>query len=192
MGAIALVLLESSRRARPLGLLGLSLAGMLLVRPAWLHDDGFQLSAAAAGLVLTARPLGQALARGLRGAASGGEPRWLGPPGPGPRRPSLTAPTDGTEQLQRIAWPGAPVEVVATRPTFRPLAGELAYRLARSSCSVWNPAEGLPLEPWGPPVSDDTGRPMVTDRHARRDRGPQDGQQPLAAELGEGEGIRHA
>lgn len=79
MGAIALVLLESGRRARPLGLLGLSLAGMLLLRPAWLHDVGFQLSAAAtAGLVLTARPLEQALAQRLPGAASGTAPRWVG------------------------------------------------------------------------------------------------------------------
>lgn len=74
MGAIALVLLESGRRARPLGLLGLSLAGMLLLRPAWLHDVGFQLSAAAtAGLVLTARPLEQALALRLPGVG------WLAP-----------------------------------------------------------------------------------------------------------------
>lgn len=83
MGAIALVLLESGRRGRPLGILGLSLAGMLLLRPAWLHDVGFQLSAAAtAGLVLTARPLEQALA----GLPPGGPPgaagwwrRWLAP-----------------------------------------------------------------------------------------------------------------
>ncbi|MCP9833808.1 MULTISPECIES: ComEC/Rec2 family competence protein [unclassified Cyanobium] len=74
MGAIALVLLESGRRGRPLGILGLSLAGMLLLRPAWLHDVGFQLSAAAtAGLVLTARPLEQALAQRLPGAG------WLAP-----------------------------------------------------------------------------------------------------------------
>ncbi|MCT0207508.1 ComEC/Rec2 family competence protein [Synechococcus sp. CS-1332] len=79
MGAIALVLLESGRRARPLGLLGLSLAGMLLLRPAWLHDVGFQLSAAAtAGLVLTARPLEQALAQRLPGGASGSAPWWVG------------------------------------------------------------------------------------------------------------------
>ncbi len=79
MGAIALVLLESGRRARPLGLLGLSLAGMLLLRPAWLHDVGFQLSAAAtAGLVLTARPLEKALAQRLPGAVSGTAPWWVG------------------------------------------------------------------------------------------------------------------
>jgi competence protein ComEC len=72
MGAIALLVLESGRRGRPLGILGLSLAVMLLLRPAWLHDVGFQLSAAAtAGLVLTARPLEKALAERL--------PGWLGP-----------------------------------------------------------------------------------------------------------------
>ncbi len=72
MGAIALLVLESGRRGRPLGILGLSLAVMLLLRPAWLHDVGFQLSAAAtAGLVLTARPLEQALAERL--------PGWLAP-----------------------------------------------------------------------------------------------------------------
>jgi hypothetical protein len=53
------------------------------------------------------------------------------------------------ERLCRIAWPGAPVLViVATQPTYRAPAGELAYRLARPRCRGWNPAEGLPLEPW--------------------------------------------
>lgn len=83
MGAIALVLLESGRRGRPLGILAFSLAGMLLLRPAWLHDVGFQLSAAAtAGLVLTARPLEQALARRLPGGppgAAGWWRSWLAP-----------------------------------------------------------------------------------------------------------------
>ena len=50
------------------------------------------------------------------------------------------------EQLQRIAWHGAPV-VVVTRPG---LAGELLYRLARPSCREWNPAAGLRFEPWPP------------------------------------------
>ena len=55
------------------------------------------------------------------------------------------------EQLQRIAWPGAPVVVVtATRPTLRAPAGELLYRLARPSCQTWNPADGLRFEPWPP------------------------------------------
>ncbi len=83
MGGIALLVLESGRRGRPLGILGLSLAGMLLLHPAWLHDVGFQLSAAAtAGLVLTARPLEQALAQRLPGgppAAPGWWRGWLAP-----------------------------------------------------------------------------------------------------------------
>ena len=64
MGAVAFVVQESGRRARPLGVLLLCLLLILLVAPAWLLDVGFQLSVAAtAGLMLTARPLEQALAR---------------------------------------------------------------------------------------------------------------------------------
>ena len=56
------------------------------------------------------------------------------------------------ERLCRFAWSGAPVlVVVAIRPTYRAPAGELAYRLARPTCQTWNPAEGLPLEPWPEP-----------------------------------------
>ena len=50
------------------------------------------------------------------------------------------------EQLQRIAYPGAPV-VVVTRPG---PAGELLYRLARPSCQTWNMAAGLRFEHWRP------------------------------------------
>lgn len=58
------------------------------------------------------------------------------------------------ERLCRIAWAGAPVlVVVAQRPTHRSPDGEPAYRLARPSCRVWNPAEGLPLEPWPMPTA---------------------------------------
>ncbi|KEF42830.1 MAG: hypothetical protein ER33_02875 [Cyanobium sp. CACIAM 14] len=53
---------------------------MLLLWPAWLHDVGFQLSAAAtAGLVLTARPLEQALAARLPGDTAGWWQGWLAP-----------------------------------------------------------------------------------------------------------------
>ena len=70
MGALALLLLESGRRGRPLLILLGTCAVLLLWRPDWLLDVGFQLSAAAtAGLILTARPLEQALARR--------SPRWL-------------------------------------------------------------------------------------------------------------------
>jgi competence protein ComEC len=70
MGALALLLLESGRRGRPMLILLGTCAALLLWRPDWLLDVGFQLSAAAtAGLILTARPLEQALARR--------SPRWL-------------------------------------------------------------------------------------------------------------------
>ena len=66
MGAVAFVLQESGRRSRPLVVLLLCLFLMLLLRPAWLLDVGFQLSAAAtAGLILSARPLEQLLRRCL-------------------------------------------------------------------------------------------------------------------------------
>ena len=55
MGAMALMIRESGERARPLGLLLVSLLALLLWQPAWLLDLGFQFSAVAtAGLVLTA------------------------------------------------------------------------------------------------------------------------------------------
>jgi competence protein ComEC len=64
MGALAFALQEAGRRSRPLAVLLLCLLVMLLLRPAWLLDVGFQLSAAAtAGLILSARPLEQQLRR---------------------------------------------------------------------------------------------------------------------------------
>jgi competence protein ComEC len=62
MGSLALAAKEAGLRGRPLGLLGLSAAGMLLLQPHWLQDVGFQLSVAAtAGLMVTATPLEEAL-----------------------------------------------------------------------------------------------------------------------------------
>ncbi|MEB3335476.1 MAG: ComEC/Rec2 family competence protein [Cyanobacteriota bacterium] len=62
MGTLALAAREVGLRGRPLGLLGLSVAAMLLVRPDWLGDVGFQLSVAAtAGLVVSADPMEQGL-----------------------------------------------------------------------------------------------------------------------------------
>ena len=70
MGAMALLLLQSGSGARPLLVLTLTCWVLLLWRPDWLFDVGFQLSVAAtAGLMLTARPLDTALARWL--------PPWL-------------------------------------------------------------------------------------------------------------------
>ena len=64
-GSVALVALEFGRRNRPLPWLVTAAAVMLLVRPDWLQDVGFQLSVAAtAGLLVSANHLEQALLRG--------------------------------------------------------------------------------------------------------------------------------
>lgn len=66
MGALAFVLKERGRRSRPLAVLLLCLLLMLLLRPSWLLDVGFQLSAAATGgLILSAGPLEARLQRWL-------------------------------------------------------------------------------------------------------------------------------
>ena len=64
MGAIALLLLEGGHRSKPLLVLGFTCWALLLWRPDWLLDVGFELSVAAtAGLIVTARPLEAALVR---------------------------------------------------------------------------------------------------------------------------------
>ena len=74
MAALALVLLQCGQRQGAVPLLLFTSAAMVLLRPDWLADVGFQLSVAAtAGLLLTARPLEQALA-GLTTAPAW---RWL-------------------------------------------------------------------------------------------------------------------
>ncbi|MCP9773600.1 ComEC/Rec2 family competence protein [Synechococcus sp. Tobar12-5m-g] len=76
MGGVAFAVLESGGRSRPLGVLLLSVLVMLLVRPSWLLDVGFQLSVAAtAGLILTASDLEAALVRRLPAWAGA---RWIG------------------------------------------------------------------------------------------------------------------
>ncbi len=68
MGAMALAVLESGHRGRPLGILTASALALLLVRPDWLLDVGFQLSVVAtAALVISARPLELGLRRWLPG-----------------------------------------------------------------------------------------------------------------------------
>ena len=62
MAAMALLIREAGHHSRPLGVLVLTLSGMLLLRPAWALSIGFQLSAAAtAGLILTAPRLEKAV-----------------------------------------------------------------------------------------------------------------------------------
>jgi len=64
-GSLALLILESGRRGRPIGLLALTVVLMLLWRPLWWADLGFQLSVAAtAGLLVSAGPLERLLAGG--------------------------------------------------------------------------------------------------------------------------------
>ncbi|MFN9661182.1 MAG: ComEC/Rec2 family competence protein [Cyanobacteriota bacterium] len=76
MGTLALGAREAGLRGRPLGLLALSGAGMLLLRPDWLQDVGFQVSVAAtAGLVVSADPLEAALRPPLE-AIPLCPPRW--------------------------------------------------------------------------------------------------------------------
>ena len=69
-GSLALLILESGRRGRPIGLLGLTVVLMLLLQPLWWADLGFQLSVAAtAGLLVSAAP--------LEGWLAGADPgRW--------------------------------------------------------------------------------------------------------------------
>ncbi|MFN7740248.1 MAG: ComEC/Rec2 family competence protein, partial [Cyanobacteriota bacterium] len=71
-GAVALVALEFGRRSRPLPWLVTAAAVMLLVRPDWLQDVGFQLSVAAtAGLLVSANSLEQKLLGGSITRAQG-------------------------------------------------------------------------------------------------------------------------
>jgi len=70
MGALAFALQEARRHPRPLGVLLVCVVLVLVARPGWLLDVGFQLSVAAtAGLLLSARPQEQWLAARM--------PRWL-------------------------------------------------------------------------------------------------------------------
>ena len=62
MGSAGLLGLVLQRRAKPLGILGLAGILLLLIRPLWIWDLGFQLSFLATfGLITTATPLSQRL-----------------------------------------------------------------------------------------------------------------------------------
>jgi competence protein ComEC len=74
MGALALLVLELGGRGRPLGLLTLAAAVLLLWRPAWLLDVGFQLSVVATAALVVQAP---SLERRLVSWLPAGTPAWL-------------------------------------------------------------------------------------------------------------------
>jgi competence protein ComEC len=85
MAGVALLVLEAGGRSRPLGLLALTVALLLLWRPQWLLDVGFQLSVVAtAALVVQApeleRQIGSGLPPGLPGWLAGWLPAALAVP----------------------------------------------------------------------------------------------------------------
>jgi competence protein ComEC len=85
MAGVALLVLEAGGRSRPLGLLALTVALLLLWRPQWLLDVGFQLSVVAtAALVVQApaleRQIGSRLPPGLPGWLAGWLPAALAVP----------------------------------------------------------------------------------------------------------------
>ena len=114
MGAMALLALESGRQGRPLGLLTLTAALMLLLWPAWLHAVGFQLSVAAtAGLVVTAGPLEQGLKRRI--------PAWLAPTWSAPALAVPLAAMTWTLPLQLLHFGTVPLYAVPANLVASPL-----------------------------------------------------------------------
>lgn len=74
MGGMALAVIECGQQGRPFGILMASALLLLLLKPAWLADVGFQLSVVAtAALVVAAPPLEQALRQRLPQRC----PAWL-------------------------------------------------------------------------------------------------------------------
>ena len=125
-GSLALLILEGGLRGQPVGLLGLTVVVMLLVRPLWWADLGFQLSVAAtAGLLVSAAPL----------------ERWLAGPAPGRVRrllaPALAVPLAAslwTLPLQLLHFGVVPLYAVpanlAAEPLLTPLTlGAMAMAL---------------------------------------------------------------
>ena len=116
MGAIALLIRESSQRASGFGVLLFSLCVMLLIHPAWAGSIGFQLSAAAtAGLVITAPALETALETWL--------PRCLAC-----LAPALSIPCSAlfwTLPLQLLHFGSAPLYAVISNLLVSPLLAPL-------------------------------------------------------------------
>jgi competence protein ComEC len=153
MGSLALAAKEAGLRGRPLGLLGLSAAAMLLLQPHWLQDVGFQLSVAAtAGLMVTAGPLEEALRPWLEALPC--VPTRLRPALATPLAPALAVPLAAslwTLPLQLLhfgvvpLW-AVPANLVAT-PLLTPLTlGAMATALLGL---VVPPVQGLLLPPLG-------------------------------------------
>ena len=153
MGSLALAAKEGGLRGRPLGLLGLSAAGMLLLQPHWLQDVGFQLSVAAtAGLMVTAGPLEEALKPWLEALPLA--PARFRPPLANHLAPALAVPLAAslwTLPLQLLhfgvvpLW-AVPANLVAT-PLLTPLTlGAMATALLGL---VVPPVQGLLLPPLG-------------------------------------------
>ena len=143
MGAMALLALESGRRGRPLGLLVLTAAVMVLLRPGWLHAVGFQLSVAAtAGLVVSAGPLEQGLKRRI--------PAWLAPTWSAPALAVPLAAMAWTLPLQLLHFGAVPLYAVPANLVAAPLLTPLtlgALALALIAVLV-PPLLGLLLPPF--------------------------------------------
>ncbi|APD47537.1 ComEC/Rec2 family competence protein [Synechococcus sp. CS-602] len=141
MGGVAFAVLEGGGRSRPLGVLLLSVLVMLLVRPNWLLDVGFQLSVAAtAGLILTASDLEQALQRWLPAGEGSG---WIGAGLAVPVAASLW-----TLPLQLLHFGVVPLYAVPANLVVAPLLTPLTLgAMAMALCAVTLPAL-LPLLAW--------------------------------------------
>jgi len=141
MGGVAFAVLESGGRSRPLGVLLLSVLVMLLVRPSWLLDVGFQLSVAAtAGLILTATDLEQVLVRQL--------PPWLGPRWIGAGLAVPLAASLWTLPLQLLHFGVVPLYAVPANLVVAPLLTPLTLgAMAMALAAVTLPAL-LPLLAW--------------------------------------------
>lgn len=137
MGAMAFVVQESGRRARPLGVLLLCVLLTLLAAPAWLLDVGFQLSVAAtAGLMLSAGSLEHGLGRRL--------PNWAATAIAVPLAASLW-----TLPLQLLHFGALPLYAVPANLLAAPLLTPLTLgAMAMAVAAVVLPAL-LPLLAWG-------------------------------------------
>ena len=140
MAVIALMIRESGHRSRPVGVLVLSLSGMLLFRPAWALSIGFQLSAAAtAGLILTAPRLERAAQHCLPDRCRG----WAS---------ALSIPLAAilwTLPLQLLHFGAMPLYALPANLLVAPLLAPLTLLAMLAALLVpLLPPEGLPLVLW--------------------------------------------